>query len=114
PPRLFWARRQCHETTIHAVDALAACLGRFPRAEEAEVSDVVALDGIDEILTGFVPRGTTRFDGVDPVQVWVEPIGHDRRWSTLIQDGGATTTRVTGTRDGGPGAAGQEGATGSA
>ena len=27
PPRRFWARRQCHETTIHAVDALAAALG---------------------------------------------------------------------------------------
>ena len=31
-PRGFWARRQCHETTIHAVDALAASLGRAPRA----------------------------------------------------------------------------------
>jgi hypothetical protein len=30
-PREFWARRQCHETTIHAVDALAAHLGRLPR-----------------------------------------------------------------------------------
>ena len=32
PPRAFWARRQCHETTIHAVDALSAALGRYPRA----------------------------------------------------------------------------------
>src|SRR6478609_1542286 len=24
PARLFWTRRQCHETTIHAVDALGA------------------------------------------------------------------------------------------
>ena len=31
PPRGFWARRQCHETTMHAVDALAASLGRAPR-----------------------------------------------------------------------------------
>ena len=30
PARQFWARRQCHETTIHAVDALSAALGRFP------------------------------------------------------------------------------------
>ena len=35
PPREFWARRQCHETTIHAVDAVAAALGRFPRAADA-------------------------------------------------------------------------------
>lgn len=26
-PRLFWARRQCHETTIHAVDALVGGAG---------------------------------------------------------------------------------------
>ena len=32
-PREFWARRQCHETTIHAVDALAArwAASRGPR-----------------------------------------------------------------------------------
>src|SRR5262245_13029807 len=29
-PRLFWARRQAHETTVHAVDGLAAQLGRMP------------------------------------------------------------------------------------
>jgi hypothetical protein len=29
PPRLFWARRQAHETTIHAVDAHAAALQRL-------------------------------------------------------------------------------------
>ena len=33
PARDFWARRQCHETTMHAVDALAASLGRPPRPE---------------------------------------------------------------------------------
>ena len=32
-PREFWARRQCHETTMHAVDALAASLGRPPRPD---------------------------------------------------------------------------------
>ena len=34
PPRLFWTRRQCHETTVHAVDALGARLGRPARADE--------------------------------------------------------------------------------
>src|SRR4051794_150222 len=34
-PREFWARRQAHETTIHAADALAAVLGRAPLAGEA-------------------------------------------------------------------------------
>ncbi|WP_091762411.1 maleylpyruvate isomerase family mycothiol-dependent enzyme [Pedococcus cremeus] len=30
-PRDFWARRQSHETTMHAVDTLSAALGRLPR-----------------------------------------------------------------------------------
>ena len=29
-PRHFWARRQCHETTIHSIDAQSAALGRMP------------------------------------------------------------------------------------
>jgi uncharacterized protein (TIGR03083 family) len=56
-PRAFWARRQAHETTIHATDALAAVLGRRPRAEEVAVAADLALDGLDELLTGFVTRG---------------------------------------------------------
>ncbi|UUZ61060.1 maleylpyruvate isomerase N-terminal domain-containing protein [Nocardioides sp. B-3] len=53
-PRRFWARRQCHETTIHAVDALAASLGRYPVAADAtRIGAEVALDGIDELLSGF-------------------------------------------------------------
>lgn len=58
-PRVFWARRQCHETTIHAVDALAARLGRLPRTQEVTVSDALAQDGIDEVLVGFWQRGRT-------------------------------------------------------
>ncbi|HEY3485956.1 MAG TPA: maleylpyruvate isomerase N-terminal domain-containing protein, partial [Ilumatobacteraceae bacterium] len=50
PPREFWARRQAHETTIHMVDALAATLGRFPIADEADLDPTVAADGIDELL----------------------------------------------------------------
>src|SRR5690606_9437852 len=92
PPRQFWARRQCHETTIHSVDALAASLGRFPRPEESTITDVVALDGIDEVLTGFIPRGKSRFRDVDPVRLTVWPTGEDRGWSVLIRDGAATTT----------------------
>lgn len=47
-PRLFWTRRQCHETTVHAVDALGARLGRPARADETWIRPAVALDGIDE------------------------------------------------------------------
>lgn len=75
PPRRFWARRQCHETTMHAVDALAATLGRLPRAEETwlagERGRAIALDGIDELLLGFVPRSRSRLRSTEPVTLAV-------------------------------------------
>ncbi len=45
PARLFWARRQHHETTIHALDALAARDGRTVRADDAWFDAATALDG---------------------------------------------------------------------
>ncbi|MCU1536910.1 MAG: hypothetical protein JWP82_1261 [Humibacillus sp.] len=78
-PRLFWARRQCHETTVHAVDALAARLGRVPDGAETWIRAGVALDGIDELLTGFVPRprqGVTH----DDLRVLVAPLSSTRAW----------------------------------
>jgi uncharacterized protein (TIGR03083 family) len=95
-PRVFWARRQCHETTIHAVDALAASLGRLPTAEDAGfITDEVALDGIDEVVTGFVPRGRARFAGVGPLRCEVRPAEGERAWSINVQpDGPVVTARL--------------------
>jgi uncharacterized protein (TIGR03083 family) len=56
-PRTFWARRQAHETTIHMVDALAAQLGRIPTSSDIELDADLAVDGIDELLRGFLTRG---------------------------------------------------------
>lgn len=56
PPRLFWARRQHHETTIHALDALAAEAARAPAAGDAWFAAATAIDGIDELLVGFWQR----------------------------------------------------------
>ena len=90
PPRQFWARRQCHETTVHGVDALGARLGRLPTTEEADVPVDVAVDGIDELLTGFVPRRRERVrsgtpyslavradDAGDTAAVWVLEVSED-------------------------------------
>lgn len=53
----FWPRRQMHETVIHAVDAAQAIgLGEDAYA----IDNVVADDGIDEVLTVFFPRMTAR------------------------------------------------------
>ena len=54
--REAWARRQCHEATIHGVDAMAARLGAAPAAGQVWFKPSLAIDGIDELLRGFVPR----------------------------------------------------------
>ncbi len=54
--RLFWARRQCHETTVHALDALSATTGRPLTADDLWLGDTAALDGVDELLVGFWQR----------------------------------------------------------
>lgn len=57
PPRDFWARRQCHESTMHAIDVIAARTGAAVSADAVMVSDALALDGVDELLVGFWQRG---------------------------------------------------------
>ena len=49
-PRAFWARRQAHETAIHAAD-VAAAAGTRPAYDPA-----FAVDGLDELLLGFFAR----------------------------------------------------------
>jgi uncharacterized protein (TIGR03083 family) len=56
PARAFWARRQCHETTVHALDALAATAGRPLTAADVWLSEALAVDGVDELLVGFWQR----------------------------------------------------------
>ena len=49
-PLAFWARRQAHETTIHPADAEAAAGTRL------DVAPALAVDGIDEMMFGFLGR----------------------------------------------------------
>jgi uncharacterized protein (TIGR03083 family) len=93
PAKQFWARRQCHETTIHAVDALSAALGRHPRAEDTWISREVALDGIDELLTGFMPRPRSRLRSDEPTAIAVVPDDADRRWTVTVTQRPPTTVR---------------------
>jgi len=89
PPRLFWARRQHHETTMHGVDALAASLGRLPRAEETWIGVDTALDGIDELVMGFVPRSSSRLrvePDADPVRIVVRTPEAAHSWSVVVTD----------------------------
>ncbi|NNG20553.1 maleylpyruvate isomerase family mycothiol-dependent enzyme [Naumannella sp. ID2617S] len=99
-PRVGWARRQCHETSIHAVDALAARLGRTPTAAETWLTPRLAADGIDELLTGFVPRRRTGLTNPEPLTVDVTATDTGRSWSLDIGPEG-TRTRTGPSPEGG-------------
>jgi hypothetical protein len=79
-PRRFWARRQCHETTIHSIDAQAAALGRMPHAVDTWVTRKMSLDGIDELLRGFLTRERSPLRSADPVRFRIRPTDVDRSW----------------------------------
>jgi uncharacterized protein (TIGR03083 family) len=93
PPRSFWARRQCHETTIHAIDALASSLGRPVRAEDTWISREIALDGIDELLTGFVTRKRSPLRAETPTTFVVRPRDAGMRWTVNVSSEPAVTER---------------------
>ncbi len=94
-PRAFWARRQCHETTIHAVDALAAALGSAPTAADAAwIGSDLALDGIDELLCGFLPRSKSTLRSDVPTVFAVVPDEGERAWLVRVTEESAVTTVV--------------------
>jgi uncharacterized protein (TIGR03083 family) len=93
PPRGFWARRQCHETTIHAVDALAASLGRAPRPDEVWVDPELAGDGIDELLGGFLTRPRSRLRCDEDAVLVVRPHDLADWWEVAMGPGPTRTTR---------------------
>jgi hypothetical protein len=97
PPRRFWGRRQCHETTIHAVDALSASLGRYPVAADATwIATEVALDGIDELLTGFLPRPVSRLRSDDGRRIAVRPEEGAGGWLVEVSAAPPVTTPFVG------------------
>lgn len=93
PARQAWARRQCHETTVHAVDAMSASLGRPPRAAETWIRPALAADGLDELLTGFAPRRRHRLRSAEPVTVLVETTDTGHAWTLRVSDNPVTTLR---------------------
>lgn len=93
--REFWTRRQCHETTIHAVDALAAHHRGMPPAHLCEIPSPVAADGIDELLTGFLPRGKYALRSEEPLRIAVRPSDLDRAWIVEVSADPLVSTRHT-------------------
>ena len=93
-PRAFWARRQCHETTIHSVDALAAALGRYPTSADTAIDPAVAIDGIDELLAGFMTRNKSRLRSESPMVVGVVAEESPTGWLVEVGPGPAVVTAV--------------------
>jgi hypothetical protein len=84
---------------MHAVDALSAVLGRYPRAADTWIDPQVAVDGIDELLTGFLPRPRSQLRAEDPLTVAVLPEDVDQRWLVAISSQPPVTARGLGDED---------------
>ncbi|MDY0815269.1 maleylpyruvate isomerase family mycothiol-dependent enzyme [Kitasatospora purpeofusca] len=103
-PLAFWARRQAHETAVHRIDADAAAGTEGPSTDPA-----LALDGIDELLRGFMSRGRTEVRGERPrtVQIsatdgpgrWLLTVGPDPLSVALTEDPAADLTLTGPARD---------------
>ncbi|HEY0518509.1 MAG TPA: maleylpyruvate isomerase family mycothiol-dependent enzyme [Ilumatobacteraceae bacterium] len=84
-PRVrFWARRQTMETCVHRVDAESAVSRCTPFAPA--IAPDVAIDGIDEFLTGFLPRARTPLRADMPHTLEIAPDYSDHRWTVTISD----------------------------
>lgn len=92
----FWIRRMAHETLIHRIDAeLAAGL------PISEVSDELAADGVDEVLTVFLAYAASgwpqMFDGLlDGPQRAVDLLAGGFSWQVLLGGGSVTVTDLAG------------------
>ena len=84
-PLEFWARRQAHETAIHRFDAQSA-LGKG----HAPYGTDFALDGVDELVTGFLARSRSRLRSQTPRVLRIRavdgPSGPVEWWLRLSQD----------------------------
>ncbi|MFD9538487.1 maleylpyruvate isomerase family mycothiol-dependent enzyme [Streptomyces sp. NPDC060022] len=78
-PLAFWARRQAHETRIHRVDAESARGGAL-----TPVAAPYAVDGIDELLTGFHARPRSRVRSDTPRTMRLRALDADAVWTVRL------------------------------
>jgi len=81
--RLFWARRQAHETAIHRLDAeLAAGYG------VADFEPDFAADGIDELLVGMGPGRFTDLPVEGTRRISLMPLDVNESWTVTVSPDG--------------------------
>ncbi|MEU8518938.1 maleylpyruvate isomerase family mycothiol-dependent enzyme [Streptomyces sp. NBC_01216] len=76
----FWARRQAHETTVHAADAESA----LPGGRLGPVDPPLAADGIDELLRGFHGRDRSRVRTPEPRTLRVRTTDTGDVWTVRL------------------------------
>jgi uncharacterized protein (TIGR03083 family) len=98
-PLAMWSRRQAHETAIHRVDAELTA-GRTVD-HLSPFMPAFAADGVDELLTCFVPRRSTRLESDSPATLGIECADDEGAWVLTIGPDGVKTTAGS-TSDSGP------------
>jgi uncharacterized protein (TIGR03083 family) len=86
-PLAFWARRQAHETGIHRADAEAASgsLANYPPEQ--------AVDGIDELLFGFMSRPGQRLKADQLRTLSLQATDADAAWQVSVSPDGPRAAR---------------------
>jgi uncharacterized protein (TIGR03083 family) len=82
----FWQRRRSQETAVHRFDAETAAGTPTP------VDAALAVDGIDEFLTVFLPRLADNFGEVGDATVHVHCTDTEGEWLLTRRDGELTVT----------------------
>ncbi len=98
-PIVFWARRQAHETAVHRMDAESA----VAPADHTPVGTDFALDGIDELLTGFHTNPRSKVRTLLPRTLLVQATdapGAGRGWLMRLSQDIPGVERVTDGWDG--------------
>lgn len=85
-PLAMWARRQAHETAIHRVDA------ELVTGKAVAFPPPFASDGIDELLTSFVPRRRTKLTSERHRTLRVTTTDTDGDWLLNIGPDGVITS----------------------
>jgi len=78
-PRIFWARRQAIEVTVHRVDAESV------RGAVTPLPADLAIDGIDELLLGFLPRRDLVLPLDTPRSLQLCAVDMDRSWLVVLE-----------------------------
>lgn len=81
-PLAFWARRQAHETAVHRADVESAI------ASTPTWAPAFAVDGIEELLRGFLARRPERITNEPPVTVALSATDVDAAWTIRMDAGG--------------------------